>query len=724
MTRRVANLVLLGMLAAPVAADTPEAPPPEIAGVRVGLAGHYKAGLWTPVEVTLGGGDRSSGGKVILTVPDGDGVPSRVWMPAREDQTSVLLYARFGRVASELAVQLRAGGRVVAQKTFEAGAVGENVNFPPAVSSNRKIIVTVGSLSEGVQEAVDLLRQEADGRPVVVKLDDLGQLPTRWYGYEAVDTVVLSTSRPKIYSDLKPNDPRIAALAEWIELGGKLVLCVGQGGQEILGDGSPLARFAPGQFEEMVPLRRTGALEAYSDSSEPVPLPAGRRRHEIRVPRLADVEGIIEVGQRELPLVVRTPRGFGQVVFVAADLDRGPLGKWLDRGKLLGKLLGLPMERSEESAHGSAMMHYGYTNMAGQLRSALDRFTDVRLVPFWLVATLVVVYILLIGPADYFFLRHLARRMRWTWVTFPLIVAVFSVGAYLLAYRLKRDQLRVNQADLVDVDMASGRARGTSWINVFSPRLESFNLSLQPKLPDGAVPRDPAVLIAWLGLPGGALGGMDPRSCGPGVWTEPYDFSPQLDKLVGVPIQVWSTKSLTARWNAPAGACPEAELSDEAGVPTGTITNTLDVPLSDCMLAYGHWAFELGTLRPNQSVDLDAMTTRTSLKSVLTQRKAVYDESGNVRLKAAPYDQSSVEVPYILRIMMFFEAVGARRYTGLSNEYQHFVDFSGLLKTGRAVLVGHAARRGAEWLRDGHPIAQRKDPHVTVYRFVFPVKTR
>ena len=65
------------------------------------------------------------------------------------------------------------------------------------------------------------------------------------------------------------------------------------------------------------------------------------------------------------------------------------------------------------------MMHYGYNDLAGQLRSALDRFDGVRLVPFWLVAGLIVVYLLLIGPGDYFFLRKLVGRMEWTWLTFP-----------------------------------------------------------------------------------------------------------------------------------------------------------------------------------------------------------------------------------------------------------------------------------------------------------------
>ena len=79
--------------------------PPEFVGVRVGLGGCYKAGLWTPVEVTLRGGSEACRGRVSLTVPDGDGVASRVVTPPDEPvslspgkETTVGLNVRFGRV--------------------------------------------------------------------------------------------------------------------------------------------------------------------------------------------------------------------------------------------------------------------------------------------------------------------------------------------------------------------------------------------------------------------------------------------------------------------------------------------------------------------------------------------------------------------------------------------------------------------------------------------------
>ena len=40
------------------------------------------------------------------------------------------------------------------------------------------------------------------GKPHVVHLPDIAPLPTRWYGYEGVNALVLSTSKPEIYGSL------------------------------------------------------------------------------------------------------------------------------------------------------------------------------------------------------------------------------------------------------------------------------------------------------------------------------------------------------------------------------------------------------------------------------------------------------------------------------------------------------------------------------------------
>jgi hypothetical protein len=728
-------LILLGIFLAAPWTDAAEERPPEVVRIGVGFAGRYKVGHWTPVRITLRGGSRPATGRVSLTVPDGDGVPSRVVTAADEPcrltpgrETTVLLYARFGRIRSEATVRFRVDGEVIAQKTFRTGTEADDDHFPPAILASKQLIVVVGPSLLGVDEAVLLARHGPDVRAEVVRLEDVEQLPTRWYGYEGVDAVVLSTSRPEIYRTLKSGG-RVEALDTWIRTGGRLVLCVGAAAEEILSEQAPLRRFAPGRFDKMVRLRQTAGLESLAGGSTPV----GHGRISLRVPQLRDIQGTIELWEGKLPLVIRAPRSFGRVTFVGIDLDREPFETWKDRGRLAAELLALPTRPVDDVAESSAIMHYGFADVAGQLRSALDRFPGVRLVPFGIVVGLIVLYIFLIGPGDFLLLRKI-RRMRWTWLTFPLIVVLFGTGAYVAAYRLKGNRVRVNQVDLIDVDAAGGFVRGTSWVNLFSPSTDTYNLSFQPGLPDGRTPQGAEVLVAWLGLPGDGLGGMNPKTAGPSMGDRAYGFAPGLDAVHDVPVPVWSTKSFTSRWIAKVAATDvavEADLTLEEELPRGTITNTLDFPLEECILVYDRWAYKLGTLEPGQSVTIGEAGRRSELKTLLTGRKMVMDEkTETIRQHATPYDPASVDIPYILRTMMFFEAAGGRRYTSLLNRYQPFVDLSGLLDTDRAILVAHGpsagggTKHGGQFLRDGRPLAGPGDTHATFYRFVFPVRTK
>ncbi|MBN2291485.1 MAG: hypothetical protein JXM70_03610 [Pirellulales bacterium] len=736
-----AFVVLFVLLADSAIAQKDERP--KILDLRVGFDNRYKVGNWVPVKITFLGGTRQLTGAVTLTVPDGDGIPSQVTTPGNRplmilpgQETTVSLFARFGRVDSTATVRFIVDGKVVAEREFESHyETAGSGYYRYGMNATQPLYLVVGAAGVGLQKAATLVKREREEpEPVVVRIDSLENLPTRWYGYEGVDAIVLSTSRPEIYSKLMgADDVRLAALDEWIRMGGKLVLSVGANAEDVLGAGMPLARFAPGKLDKMEPWKPYRAWEAYTGGSAPFPKSTGKGKEEkvgMSVPRLKEISGKIVAKEADLPLIIRSQRGFGQIIFVAADLDREPMNKWADRGRLVAKMLGMPISTDEKSNTDTTMMHFGYQDISGQLRSALDRFTGVRLVPFGVVIVLVLIYIILIGPVDYFFLKKFVGRMQWTWITFPLIVLIFSVGAYYLAYYLKGDQLRVNQVDLVDVDTTTGFARGTSWANIFSPRMEAYNLTFQPNDPDGNPAEDAHNLTAWLGLPGSGLGGMNQPARGGSVWQSGYGFSPDLDAMLGVPIQVWSTKSIMGRWHAECKDFPRAKLSLDSEMLAGRITNTFDFPLEKCILAYDRWVYEFGTIDPGETVRIKDAKTTQSLKTLLTGRRTVQsDDEKQVHQQATPYDGSSTNIDDILREMMFFKASGGKRYSHLTNNYQPFVDFSEIINLNRAVLVGYGpetndkqpSRGGAVLLDDGQPLPAVQNQHKTVYRFVFEV---
>lgn len=705
-----------------------------VSGLEIGLAGSYKVGYWTPVRMQVKGGREPIAVMVELVVPDGDGTPVRFVAAQTVDvavgeQATATVYAKFGSMSTPPTVRLvDSQGQVVAERTWPAGLGGVAGRDSAPLPATDELVLTLGSPIE----------LESDPRAAVqthvAHLDDAAALPTRWYGYEGVDAVLITTGDPHAAESLEQHPAQAAALRQWVRLGGRLVICAGAAAPQVLAPSTPLATLVPGKFERTVPLRRTIPLEAYGDSTYRIDTGGALR---ITAARLVEVEGNIEASEGtragDLPLVIRAASGLGEVVFVAVDLDRPPLAGWAGRPDMLNRLLSRSTKIRDDEADEmlGAVTTLGYDDLSGQLRAALDQFDQVTLVPFWVIAALAVVYLVLIGPVDYWLVRRVLKRMEATWVTFTLIVILISLAAYGAAFWLKGRTLRVNQVELIDVDVAGGLVRGTYWASILSPRPDAYDLTLQPRAnPIRSAPSEsdtatatapdqsPEVLLSWMGLPGKALGGMNVGGGGLAVFERPYEIVPELGRMDQVPIQVWSTKGVTARWQAHGRLPLEAELREEADQTLGgRIVNRLGFDLVDARLLYDRWAWPLGTLNDGQSVVVNEETSALMSKTLLTQQRILGQRDLVTR-----YDPRSSDVARITEIMMLHGMAGGSRYTqGLVNRYQGFCDLSDHLTLGRALLVARRTGNGSHLLRDGRPLAKDATHAWTFYRFVLPV---
>ncbi|HEY2837634.1 MAG TPA: hypothetical protein VGJ26_00685 [Pirellulales bacterium] len=722
------------MLALSNAAVAQEQRRPTVEAIRVGFGesktnsslgdsmSKYKAGCWTPVELTFQGGTDSITGSVEIHVADADGAtcvmvhPRPVQlMPGK--RTKVQMYAKFGAPQPDVQIIFRDERRkaIINRPVSGNNASSDTLSIPWPIQPGERLVLSIGP-SLGVEQAA-VLHQTSGGEAIsVAQIDDVAILPTEWYGYDGVDTVVITTSSPEMFTKLLDTGARVAALERWIEQGGKLVLAVGSQAPAVLAPDAVLARFAPGRFVEPTTLKRTVALENYVGGGRKVPRPQGRDLA-LPVPKLESVEGVTVIAEADLPLVVKTPRRFGQITFVAVDLDRQPFIDWDGRGLMASRLLGLPDPSTSTDPNNINNMgnRRWMQDLAGQMQSGLDQFAGVTRIPFALVALLILGYIALIGPGDYFLVKRVLKRMELTWVTFPLWVILVSGGAYLLAVYTKGDDLRLNQVDLIDVDVATGQTRGTTWLNLFTPQSRAFDLSLIPKQPSGAEVPQSDRLFAWSGAANRPYGGG-----GGGMFSGEYTFTPQLDAVKGAPIQVWSTKGFLGRSSYSSTPTVTADLTmDTSRVPAGEIRNGLDEVLVDCLLLSDRWAFSLGAIKAGETITLKP-GERRDLEQVLRNPTGFVDSPTNYQ----PNYYNGVgggDVMQTLHAMMFFKGAGGST-RNLTNSMEQYLDMTDLLSLDRAVLVGRATRSAAQLAADGEPLTVPAELHWVVYRFVFPIK--
>lgn len=698
--------------------------PLTVTKASIGLGGKYKAGFWNPIWLTAQAGPADVTGQLEVVIPDGDQVPviygeqtAGELNLAAGETTNLLLYAKTGPLAAAVRVQLRGKAGIIWSQDISS-------LLTQPLLPTQELVVGIGPPVD--LEAVQAIVKRPPATALSVsQVRAASDVPDRWWGYAGVDAIVLTTSDERFLGQL--SSEQRAALIQWVQLGGKLVLCVGAGGERILGEGNPWSVLAPGKLADVAPLRDGTDLETFTANK----LPHGSELFERNRPlasRLSAAEGLVLVQEggaitANLPLVVHSPHGLGQIIFVGLDLDHPGLEAWKGRPHLLARLLAgsEQRDRSEREAARS-VTHLGYEDLVGQLRAALDQFPAVALVNFTTVSVLTIVYLLLAGPGDYLLLSRLGWPRHWTWISFPLIAAAMGLAAWLLGAQSHGQRARLNQAEVVDIDATLGVVRGTTWAHLYSPATSHFDPHLHVDLPAGlssAVPEEPAGWLAWQGLPGESLGGLGSRQVALAA-AEPYAISqpgPQ-PHISDLPVQVASSKSLSARWWSPAQLQFEPNLSvNQFGVLSGEFRQSLPVELTDCLLIHGEKLFRLGKVPAGQMVHMEDFPP-LNLEARLTQRTVV-----DAKDVSTPWDRASIDVPRILLMMMFHDAARGSSYTGLTNRYQSYLDLTDQVRLGRAVLVGRASA-GFSQLQTagGEPLVDPADVQSwTWFRIVLPV---
>ena len=541
----VASLVLVTALvgASPVAAaDGPTMT------ARVLLQGHARLGSWIAIEVhlvnegpsisgelRLQGG--SQGGTRFATAVQLDSPSDKTWIlhaqpPSFGQQVEVQLFARDQvLLRQKVAVTIHDPGQLV------VGVIAEN---PPKI---------VGSLS---------LPAIQNQQPAVVVPLTVADLPTRIEAWSALDRLIWQDVDASALST-----EQLTALRGWLALGGRLVIVGGSEGIGALaGFPDDLLPYRPTATVDVAPGSLTTLIGTVPDGAKDVPALAGE---------LARGRALATSGDRAI--AAQATYGSGSVTILGIDPTSGWLAESTAGRSLWPSLI---PGRSDGSA--------SITDDT-QIVQAVGNLPSLALPPLGGLLLLLFGYVALIGPINYLILRRLDRR-EWAWVTMPVLIVAFAVGAYGFGSALRGSSIIVNEVGIVRgaPDAVEGSAQ--VYLGVFSPSRGTYQV---------AVPGGPLLSSPISGdVFGGSSASLDILQ----------GDAPGASHVRNLAVGFGSLRTIRAESQATVPKI-HAELNLVGGTVTGTIRNDSQTTLEKPAVVLGSNVKVLRDIAPGQGVEVN-----------------------------------------------------------------------------------------------------------------------
>jgi hypothetical protein len=317
-------------------------------------------------------------------------------------------------------------------------------------------------------------------RPVVARMQ-AEQFPDNPIALEGLNMLYLNSEKI-----LDFNVNQITALLGWVRSGGHLIVGVEQNGDV---NSTPW-------FKQFAPVELTGSVNARIDREVQAWLKNQPIEEDdlVRTPRRTRMvaqtdnvysslnddgtykpgetavatgsikDGSVVINGPNGPLAVQAPRGRGKLTLLTFNPEREPFRSWKQRSYFWAKMSGIPGEFFS-SQDFSGFSGFSVDGVFGAL---IDSRQIKKLPVTWLLL-LLVVYLVVIGPFDQWWLKKINRQML-TWITFPAYVVLFSLLIYFIGYKLRAGETEWNELNMVDVLPRGDKVdlRGHTYISIYS----------------------------------------------------------------------------------------------------------------------------------------------------------------------------------------------------------------------------------------------------------------
>lgn len=399
-------------------------------------------------------------------------------------------------------------------------------------------------------------------------------LPDQPQGWEMLDVLVLSNIDTGTLTAGQKQ-----ALKLWLASGGKLFVTGGIQWQSTVAGLADLLPVQPSSTRKVPTLT---ALSDYAmDSENPleseVILAAGDLQSGANI--LVEQDGI--------PLLAEKEIGFGKIYYFAADPGLSPLSDWDGMESIYQSLLGFKSPKPTW-AYGVRDSYYA--------SAALSTLPELSLPSFLYICGWLGLYIIIIGPVNYFVLRRIApRRTELAWVTVPVLVVVFTSLAYFSGYAYRGTKPILNRILLMQGWQGMEEAQVNALVGVYSPNRTTYDVEAQKGFMISPFPT------------------INESLQGSGEWLSIRNNDAMI--LPGARLEIGGMKSLGADGYLTAPGIEQnlkITLSNNIPVLSGNIANTNGFTLEDAVLVTPSGWEALGDINPGESKKINSTLINNS----------------------------------------------------------------------------------------------------------------
>jgi hypothetical protein len=378
----------------------------------------------------------------------------------------------------------------------------------------------------------------------------------------------------------------------------------------------------------------------------------------------------VEVASRDHPLVVTAARGRGRVTALLFSPEREPLRSWKNLPTLWAKICEVP---------GLLYVSSDFNRMGGWssdgIFGAMLDSRQVHKLPVEWLLVLLIVYLIVIGPLDQYWLKRIGRPML-TWITFPCYVVLFLLMIYFIGYKLRAGESEWNELHLVDVLLKGEHAefRGRTYASIYSPVNQRYTLESQQK-------------FATL------------RSEFAGNWSSGQSAEKATVQQTGdafkaeIFVPVWTSQLFVSDWCQSANLPIGISVEPAADGWKVQLENHTEHKITNLQLVVGGYIIPLGDLEA-KSVTTKAVSRKqgSSLKEFVLRYGASFQTVVQSRQHAfGPAESGRLDdLPNCSVAASFLSELGSQQ------NYMNFLtppglDLTPLMDQGEAVLLGWAA---------------------------------